>query len=78
MLVGLLCLRGQIRWTMACSGCERLSTKGCSRCTLRKTDAKGDYGLSKDDKNDNEEFPEFFGGVAKFYDFRTGLVKFFR
>ena len=49
------------------------------RCTPRKTDAKGDYSLSEDDKDEREEYPEFLGcRLAKFYDFRTGFVKFFR
>ena len=49
------------------------------QCTLRKTDAKGDYSLSEDDKNEIDEFPEFLGGgFAKFYEFMTGFVKFFR
>ena len=44
---------------------------------VRKTDAKGDYSLCEDDKDEHEEFPEFLGGgLAKFYDFRTGFVKF--
>ena len=35
--------------------------------------------MSEDDKDENEEFPEFLGGgLAKFYDFRAGFVKFFR
>ena len=59
------------------SGCERQRIRASSRCTLRKADAKGDYSLSEDDKDDNEEFPEFRGGgLAKFYDFRTCFVKF--
>ena len=63
----------------ASSGCERQSTLASSRSTLRKTDAKGDDSLSEDDKDENEEFPEFLGGgLAKFYDSRTGFVKFFR
>ena len=50
-----------------------------SRCTLRTTDAKGGNSLSLDDTDENEEFPEFLGGgLAKFYDFRTDFVKFFR
>ena len=58
--------------------CERQSTRTFSRCTPRKTDAKGDYSLCEDDKDEHEEFPEFLGGgLAKFYDFRTGFVKFF-
>ena len=60
----------------ASSGCEKQSTRASSRCTPRKTDAKGDFNL--DDKEENEEFPAFFGGrLAKFYDFRTGFVKCF-
>ena len=62
----------------ASSGCERQSTRASSRCTPRKTDAKGDYSLSEDDKDEHEEFPELLGGgLAEFYDFRTGFVKFF-
>ena len=38
--------------------------------TPPKTDVKGDYSLSEDDKDEHEEFPEFLGGgLAKFYDF---------
>ena len=33
--------------------------QGFFECTLRKADAKGDYSLSEDDKNESEEFPEF-------------------
>ena len=52
----------------ASSGCERQSTRTSSRCTPRITHAKGDYSLSEDDKDENEEFPEFLGGgLAKFY-----------
>ena len=63
----------------ASSGCERQSTRAPPRCTPRKTDAKGDYSLSEDDKDEHEEYPKFIGsGLAKFYDVRTGFVKFFR
>ena len=35
--------------------------------------------MSEDDKDENEEFPEFLGGgLAKFYDVTAGFVKFFR
>ena len=35
------------------------------------------YSLSEDDKDEDEEFPEFFGGgLAKFFDFRTDFVIF--
>ena len=35
--------------------------------------------MSEHDKDEHEEYPEFLGGgLAKFYDFRTGFVKFFR
>ena len=63
----------------ASSGCERQSTRTRSRCTPRKTDAKGDCSLSEDDKDEHEEFLEFLGGgLAKFNDFRKDFVKFFR
>ena len=59
--------------------CERQSTRVSPRGTSRQTDAKGDYSLSEDDKDEHEEFLEFLGGgLAKFYDFRTGCVKFFK
>ena len=62
----------------ASSGCERQSTSASTRWIPRETDAKGDYSLSEDDKDEHEEYPEFLGrGLAKFYDFRTGFVKFF-
>ena len=62
----------------ASSGCERQSTKPSSRCTPRRADAKVDY-RSEDDKDESDEFPEFLGGgLAKFYDLRTGSVKCFR
>ena len=49
------------------------------RCTLGKTDAKGDYSVSEDDKDEHEEFPELLvGGLGKLYDFKTGFVKFLR
>ena len=58
---------------------QRQSTRASSKSTLRMTDAKGDDSLSEDDKDENEEFPEFLcGGLAKFYDSRTGFVKFWR
>ena len=35
--------------------------------------------MSEDDKDENEDFPEFLGGgLAKFYEFMTGFVKFSR
>ena len=38
---------------------------------------RGDYSFSEDDKDEYEEYPEFLGGgLAKFCDFRTGIVKF--
>ena len=63
----------------ASSGCKRQNTRASSRCTPRKKDAKGDYSLSEDDNDEHEKYPEFpGGGLAKFCDFRTGFVKFFR
>ena len=50
---------------------------GSAGSISEKTDAKGDYSVSEDDKVEHEEFPEFLGGgVAEFYDFRAGFVKF--
>ena len=57
------------------SGFERQSTRASSRCTLRKTGAKGDYNLSEDDRDEDEALAR---GLAKFYDFRSGFVNFFR
>ena len=63
----------------ASSESKRQSTKASLTCTLRKADAKGDCCMSEDDKDECDEFPEFFGGeLANFHDFRTGFVKFLR